>query len=325
MKYKTKLVFLISLISVCVLILIASFVFDPQNLNTKKSWYVWLNKTMLYHADRIIMNDAAASESIVLIRKNDYWFVRSHQMEYPANQEHVNDLFNLLSQKAAYPVRSTSLLSHERLGVTEQAASRIIVYGGASQIPLLDLLIGSGNDAGNEIYLRKNGINEVRSGADQFTQYSDLNQNTWFDLRLFGKDFPLHTKMIQQLHVVKNNPSESFSYILRREAAGDGTSWKIKASPDIILDDNKTESYLRMLLTSEAADFAVNSVPSDYEFTLGKIELLLDDLSVISFIIAPKTENDQYPAMISGRPFVYLIPEWAAKRILRTAEYFYTS
>jgi hypothetical protein len=78
-------------------------------------------------------------------------------------------------------VRASSISSYQRLGVTEQLASRIIIYGGASNIPLLDLLIGSGNSAGSEIYLRKNGNTQVRSGEDKFTYFSDAKQDAWLD------------------------------------------------------------------------------------------------------------------------------------------------
>lgn len=323
MKYKTKLIFLISLITACVLILIAGFVFDPQNMNARTSLYTWLDKTWIDQADRLVLKSAGLnSELVMLTRKNNVWHVLADGNEYPAKQERVTDLFNALSAKAAYPVAAWSSSSHAKLGVTEQAASRIILYGGASTIPLLDLLIGSGNSAGNEIYLRKNGNTEVRSGADQFTFYSDAKQNAWFDLRLIHYSRPLTSAMVQNITVAQNNEEQESSYTLSRFAGENGTSWRIDSFPAMLVDNAKAESYVRSLLTSEAADFAAASLPSDYDFSFGKIELLLDDLSSLSIFFAPALENGQHPAMSSGSPFVYLIPEWTAERMLREADYF---
>jgi hypothetical protein len=328
MKYKTKLIFLISLISICVFILVASFIFNPQNTNARKSLYTWLEKTWTLQVDRIVLKGSGfASEPIMLIRKLDRWFVRANEIDYPAKQELTADLLNLLSTRTAYPVRATSQSSHERLGVTEQLASRIIVYGGASQIPLLDLFVGSGNLAGSEIYLRKNGSNEVRSGADQFTHFSDAKQNAWFDLKLFSDEKMLTTNMIQQVCVFKNDSSQHSSYVLSRYVDEGRTSWKIDSLQTANIDNTKVESFLRTLLTSEAADFAAYLSDDDFtfgniEFNFGEIELLLDDLSRINISIAPALANNQYPAIMSGNPFVFLIPEWTVERMFREAEYF---
>jgi hypothetical protein len=277
----------------------------------------------MQQADKIVVKGIGLySQPITLIRKNNFWRVLVNQTEYPAKQESVDYLFRLLSTKALYPIRSTSFSSHEKLGVSENLASRIIVYGGASQIPLLDLLIGSGNLTGIEIYLRKNGTNEVRSGADEFTHYADAAQKFWFNLKLFSKDKTLTSNMIQQVSIYKNDFSKNITYTLSRQANEQGTFWKIDSSPEMIVDNNKAESYLRSLLATEAADFALNTNQSTYDFNFGNIELLFDDLSVTKIMFASKTENDQYPVMMSGNPFIYLIPEWTVERIFRDVEYF---
>lgn len=330
MKYKTKLAVLLPLIAVCVLVLIADTFFDPQNMNARTSLYTWLDRTWINQADQIVIKGTGlASDSVMLIRKSDRWFVLADGVEYPTKQEQVTDLFNLLSVRASYPVRSTSQSSHERLGVTEQAASRIIVYGGVSQIPLLDLLIGSGNSTGNEIYLRKNGSNEVRSGADYFTHFSDAKRNAWFDLRLFlfNNDKTLTNEMVQRVSIYKNSAGQNVSYTLSRYAEANGTSWIIDSPSNTIIDNTKAESFVRTLLTSEAADFAgshllTNTRLTNWDFSFGKVELLLEDLSVVSIMFGPELENNQHPAIISGKPFVHLIPQWTVERILRDAEYF---
>ncbi len=137
MKYKTKLIFLISLIAACVIALITGMIFDPQNMNARTSLYTWLDKIWIDQADRLVLKSAGLnSELVMLTRKNNVWHVLADGNEYPAKQERVTDLFNALSAKAAYPVAAWSSSSHAKLGVTEQAASRIIVYGGVSTIPL---------------------------------------------------------------------------------------------------------------------------------------------------------------------------------------------
>ncbi len=323
MKYKTKLIFLTSLIAGLVLILIASFIFDPKNMNTRTSLYTWLDKKWIDQADRIVVKGTGlASETTTLIRRNNIWYVLAGNTEYPAKQERVQNLFDLLSTKAPYPVRANSESSHEKLGVTERVASRIAVYGGISQIPLLDLLIGSGDSTGNEIYLRENGKKEVRSGADQFTNYSDSKQSTWFYLRMISDDpKPVTPGMVQRVTIT--SAEQHLSYTLSRYADDTGSSWRIDSSPAMVPDTNRVETYVRSLVNIEGAGFAVGSAQDDYRFTFGKAELVLEDLSRVTILFGPELENGQYPAMVSGgNPFVYLIPMWVKERTFREPAYF---
>jgi len=182
--YKKKVLLLSAIVAVLALIYILTFVFDSESLSGAA--FAWLDPSLSVMADGI---EISGPESrTVLRRRIGAWFVSGDSGEFPAKQERVDDLFDLLGRKANYPVRSSSQEGIERLGLTEESASRIVVRGGAG-LPLLDLLIGSADALGREIYLRRAPWNQVYSAEDKFSYFINLRANSWYDLRLFGEAF----------------------------------------------------------------------------------------------------------------------------------------
>ncbi len=147
MTYKKKAVVLSVIVAVLALIYILTFVFDPENRSSAA--FAWLDPSLLVMADGIEIS--GTENRIVLRRRNNVWFVADGTGEFPAKQDRVADLFALLTRKGNYPVRASSSEGIERLGLKEESASRITVRGGVG-LPLLDLLIGSANALGTEVY-----------------------------------------------------------------------------------------------------------------------------------------------------------------------------
>ncbi|MDR2536885.1 MAG: hypothetical protein LBC46_01140, partial [Treponema sp.] len=134
-KIYRKIYILTGLVVALALIYTATLIFEPERINTRDANYAWLDEKWVEQADRIeLIHDGT---SISLARKSGEWFVTRDGIDYPAKQLRIEDLLHVLSSKAPYLLRGSS--SHERFGLTEDSADRIVVQGGLSETPLLDL------------------------------------------------------------------------------------------------------------------------------------------------------------------------------------------
>ena len=302
MTYKKKVTFLSALVAVLVLIYILTFVFDSESRSAAA--FALLDPSLLVMADGIEISSPEGRT--VLRRRNDVWLIAGDTGEFPAKQDRVADLFALLIRKANYPVRSSSSEGIERLGLTEESASRVVVKGGAG-LPLLDLLIGGADALGREVYFRRAPWNQIYSAEDNFTYFINLKANSWYDLRLFTE---ASVDSIQQVEV--SFPDES--YVLRRSGRG----WIIPGKEDA-LDANRVEAFLKRLLEAEADSFAV-SAPETIE---GRITIQLGNGSTRSLQAGPLTEQNDRHATVSGSSYSYVLLERTFNNLFRAGSYYF--
>jgi len=315
LTYKKKVLILSSLVAVLALIYILTFVFDSEN--KRSAAFAWLDPSLFVMADGI---EIYGPESrTVLKRRSGTWFVSGDSGEFPVKQERVDDLFDLLSRKANYPVRASSSEGINRLALTEESASRITVRGGAG-LPLLDLLIGNADALGREVYLRRAPWNQIYSAEDSFSYFINLKANSWYDLRLFplaadlaGRSSPaeLSVDSIQQAEV--SFPDEA--YILRRSGRG----WIIPGAENAALDANRVEAFLKRLLEAEADSFTANA-PETIE---GRITLQFWNGSTRSLQTGPLTEEGNRSATVSGSSYFYVLSERTFSNLFRASSYYF--
>jgi hypothetical protein len=328
MSYKQKLRALLCLVGVLALVFAGTLVFDPQRVNSRSSAFAWLPADGRDRADRIEVY-RFGEEGVTLIRKNNEWFVPSEGLDLPAKPGRVEDLLRLLSSRGSYPLRASSSAAHERLGLMEETASRIVIRGGAGAYPLLDLLIGNEDAAGNEVYLRKNSQNEVRSGEDKLSAYVNGSRASWLNLRLFPETTP-GPDAVQRVTLVfpgdwpgaspEASPREPL--ILTRKDR-DWTMEGAAGTPDT----RQVESYIRAVLDAEGEDFISAMNPADPVFKAPHILLEMGDGAVRSIRLGPQEPAEggsRRSASVSGSPYVYALAEWTVNRILREGSYFVT-
>jgi hypothetical protein len=263
----------------------------------------------LDQVDRVLIQNPGLT--VNLLRRNNAWLVSRQGNEYPARQLRVEDLLAALSRRAAYPVRATSASSHRQLGL-EEGISRITLRGGAG-LPLLDLLIGKGGNTGREIYLRKANSNEVRSGEDIFTAYTESALAFWYDLRLFP-DGP-EAGDVQRLTVYPLAGEGSYAF------TRSGTGWKL-GGLDIEPDNTRVDSYVRGILTAEGEDFIpAPAFPAPFPGE-GRLMLELGNGTVLTLSLGPGEGEGRYMARLSGSPYLYALAGWTVERLFRDAGYF---
>jgi hypothetical protein len=314
MVYKKKLILLSGLTALLALIYAAALIFDPERVNARNAAFVWLDAEGADRADSIVIS-RQGEEIVSLARKNGLWFVPAEGIDLPVKQARVEDLFRILSARGAYPLRASSAASHERLGLAEGTAARIIIRGGAGAYPLLDLLVGNQDAAGREIYLKRQGQDEVRSGDTRIASYVNGTAGSWYDLRLFpeGSGGTIDTGMVQRLSV--DYPGGIAEPLTLSRS---GTGWTMGS---LSADTQRVELYIRSILDAEGEDFL--PVPDSPVFNEGRITLELGDGTNRIIRCGPlDEEGKRRSAQITGSPYVYQLAEWTLGRLFREASYF---
>jgi hypothetical protein len=313
MVYKKKLILLSGLTALLALIYAAALIFDPERVNARNAAFVWLDAEGADRADSVVIS-RQGEEIVSLIRKNGLWFVPAGGIDLPVKQARVEDLFRILSARGAYPLRASSAASHERLGLAEGTASRIIIRGGAGAYPLLDLLVGNQDAAGREIYLRRQGQNEVRSGDARIASYVNGTAGSWYDLRLFSETEAVDVGMVQRLSVDYPGGTAGPPLSLSRS----GTGWTMGS---LSADTQRVELYIRSVLDAEGEDFL--PAPDSPVFNEGRITLELGDGTNRIIRCGPlDEEGKRRSAQVTGSPYVYQLAEWTLGRLFREASYF---
>jgi hypothetical protein len=326
MTYNKKLAVLLAIIAALALAYTLGIVFEPERAGSRSAAYTWLDPKLADRIDRITIS--ASGNVTELTRKNNEWFVLHNGSEYPARRLRVEDLVNLLTKRAPYPVRSSNAASHERLGLTEDAAARITVSGGGGApsggappvgAALLDLLVGQGDNTGREVYLRRQGQNEVRSGEDNFTAYVSGSRASWYKLRLFpeSESGSLDVDGVQRFTVYTPGTSENGADAATRVFTRNGREWTFGGMNVKEADMSKVDAYLRGILTAEGDDFSDSVGPDDPMFKGSRITLELGNGEVRTIRLSPADETGRRFALVSGSPHVYSLAGWTAERLFR--------
>ncbi|MDR0583115.1 MAG: DUF4340 domain-containing protein [Treponema sp.] len=327
MTYKKRLFIHVMMIAALVLAYALGIVFDPERAASGSALLSWIDPQLVDRIDRIDIE--SGGETRELIRRNTGWFVLHNGKEYPARQMRVEVFIDLLAKRALYPVRSSNASSHERLGLTESTASRIIVSGGAG-LPLLDLLVGHGDNTGQEVYLRRQGQNEVRSGEDVFTSYTESSRTAWYNLRLFpeSENGVLDADSVQRLTVYAGEqtsgaddggPGGEAAPEELRVFTRNGREWTFNGINIAEADMNRVDSYVRGILNTEGDDF---SDIDEGGLNHSRVTLELGDGSVRILSLGPPDETGRRLARVSGSPYTYSLAGWAAGRLFRDASFF---
>jgi len=312
MVYKKKLNVLLGIIAALAVIYILTVIFDPERRGARSAAYSWLDPAETGKISGITITNSG--ETINLARNGGKWFVSRDGKDYPAKTARVEDFIAALAKRAAYPLRSSSASSHERLSLTEGQSTRVTVAAGAG-LPLLNLLIGQSDLTGQDVYLRKQGENEVRSGEDIFSTYTRSAVTAWYNLRLFpdsenGKLDAAHVQRFTVYHPAADDGESIPPQIFTRK----GKEWTFNfelANPDMAKIDN----YIRDIINTSGDDFVTSVTPSDPMFNNSRIVLELGNGGTNAIRLGPPDEDGKCYAAVSGSDCVYSIPGWVNRKL----------
>jgi hypothetical protein len=323
MVYKKKLIALSSLVVFLAVVYAITLFFDPERVGSRSAAFLWLDPKLQDQADSIELAKAGEWDNpLRLVRRGSNWYALIDEAEFPAKSARVEDLFRVLAARDAYPVRGSDAASHERLGLGENRAARILVKGGAG-LPLLDMLIGDSDAAGREVYMRKNGQNEFRSGEDKLSAYVNGAETSWHRLGFFSESpSPPDAALVQRITVKPLPPEEedavpSEPLVIARK----GAAWSIDGMDDETVDTQRVDSYLRGILDAEGDNFMSGQSAATAGFSDGQILLELGNGATLMINVGILPENRK-AATASGSPYVYALADWTVTRLFREKSYF---
>jgi len=315
MTYKNKIITLSSVIAALAIVYILTIIFDPQRRGARSDAYSWLAPNQ---NDKItgISIKKPGEETVTLSRNGGKWFVTRNGKDYPARQARVEDFIAALSKRAPYPVRSSNASIHERLSLTPDKAAQITVLAGSGP-PLLTLLIGQPDATGRNVYLRKQDQNEVRSGEDSFSIYTDFPLSSWYNLRLFpeNEEGKLNVTDIQRLTVYP--PEDAPSMVFTRNNREWTFNFEVP-KPDF----SEVDAYIRDILGVSGDDFIDGISPSDPMFNSCRIVMEQGNGVTKTLRLSPADDDGNCCATVSGSDFVYSIPSWAVTKLFVGTENF---
>ncbi|MDR3276985.1 MAG: DUF4340 domain-containing protein, partial [Treponema sp.] len=307
--YRRKLFLHTLLVALLALVYGAALLASPDRRALQSSSYVWLESQWTGQADRIELRGA---EALSLVLRAGIWFVRHDEgTEYPAKQARVADLLGLLASRRLYPVVQVSTASLARLGLAEPLADRIVLWGGAGAVPLLDLLLGYTDAAGRNIYLKKNNLREVRSGEDLFSGYLAQGASSWYYLKLLQPDAAqgaaqgaaqraaqLGLDSVSRLTVISPEADDAAAappLVISRTGSG----WTVAGLPPEALNLSRLEVYIRTVLEAEGDGFSAALSAASPVFSQGRIYLELSDGTSRSISLGPLVEGKR-TAIVDG-------------------------
>jgi len=313
MTYKNRLIFLGSLIGALILVYIVSIIIN-SDVGSKSSSYAWLDSKSVGKIVKIAIKDN--ENGYDLIKTNHQWFVLNNGTEFPAKQLRVEDFLKILTTRSSWSVRSTSASTHERFGL-EKPSGRVTIYG---DTVLLDLLTGYEDIFKNEIYLRKEGQNEVRAGDNAIKSYISSPVSSWYSLRLIpeSENGSIDLSSVQRLSVYTPQETQIFSRRNRK--------WEISGVTVEKPDQSIIDSYIRQVITIEGDNFedSVKSNDPMFNTSTTSMSIELGNGRIITIRFSPIDYSGARFAYVSGKDYVYFIPSYQAGKLFRSAASFET-
>jgi hypothetical protein len=313
MTYNNKKLFLLSLIAVLALLYTGSLIFSPERSGSKSASFVWLDSKLAARTGRIVID--TADGIVELVKRDNRWFVLHNGSEYPARQTRVEDFLDIFTQRAPWPVRSSSASAHTRFGLDEKAP-RVTVF--AENAAILDILLGGDDITGREMYVCRYGQNEVRSGSNAIRAYVTGNVTSWYNLRLISESEDGKTGIdnVQRLTVSNEGGTVVFSRKNR--------IWTVLGIEDAKTDQGVIENYIRVVLNTEGDGFFDTTTDEPPDFTGARILLEFGNGTVKTINFSGADEDGRRIAAVSGSEYVYSIPSWVVNRLFRDISSFET-
>jgi len=309
--YKKKVIYLSSLIAVFTLLYAGSFIFNSDQSNNKKASYIWLDPKLAEQIDRITVN--TEEQKLELVKRKDNWFVLHNGGEYPARKARIEDFISNFTSRSVWLVRASGASSHASFAL-EGETPRLTMYGENSVY--LDILFSNKEKTGREIYVRRFGNDEVRSGDNTFISFINGTAASWYNLRFFpdSEDNKISLQDVQRFSLY----NEGESLIFTRS----NNSWEVSGVNIVNPDIKSIEDYISTVLNSEGDDF-VDSVSSNTpELNYSRIVIEFGNGKISTIRISAADENNRRFAQVSGSDYIYAIPSWVSARILKNAASF---
>ncbi|MDR1128326.1 MAG: DUF4340 domain-containing protein [Treponema sp.] len=336
MSFKQKLLIRASITLALALVLAATFIFNPERVSGRQDAYAWLESRLAGEAGRV---EIKGETEITLAKRDSGWVVENSGKEYPAKPEAVEDLFTALTARGVYARRGNTASSHESLGLAEETAARITVSGGPGGAVFLDLLIGDSDATGREVYYRKAGQDEIRSGGSGIAAFLSYSRPSWYDLKIFPDSGSLDTAQVYRVTLIAPPFSENGENGENQESAAGGNAplvilragqgWTVEGLAPEETDTGRVEAFVRQVLDTSADDYVPEMSAGEAVFNEGRVLIEFSGLPARTIRLGPPLAFNEEDGSVTRRsavrndsPYVFALSSWNLARLFRGRDYF---
>ncbi len=247
----------------------------------------------------------AAPEDTVRLRAGDAWTVNGHRAAADAEES----LRRALVQAQLGGLVGRNPENHERLGVTRTMGRRLTVYsGGTAQ---LSLVVGRRGRAGGQVYVRREGEDEVYTLQGTLVSLVNRDVDDWRDKEIIQAG----RELVERIEFSYSDES----FVLARDTAG----WHLEPS-GAAADQNTVAGVLSILSGLLATGFADEPVADTltWEPPSGRLRLVGPGGTAIGELIFLEREDVGFYVRRAGSPIVYTISGHTGRQLLKREQGF---
>jgi len=308
-EFKKRTTILSGILIALGLIYVLGQVLSPERAGKRRDTYTLLDRRTADSVARIYLV-FPEDRPIELAEEGGSWHLLRDGGRYPVRRERVGDLLDALAGPGLFPVRASSETAAGRLGLAEDAATRISLADGNNRL-LLDLLVAP-DSSGRNINFRHFGENEVRSGDDRLSGFLRPSPESWYDLRLFPEEALLPAD-VMRLTVSPPGRDGEAQVFTRTER-----SWDLSFG-DGAVNSGRVDQYVRDILSGTADGFGDDP---ETAFADAAITIEFADGSWRTLEFGEADAENVRPARVSGRELTFLLRGWQHERLFPEEETF---
>ncbi len=255
-------------------------------------------------------------ETLTLLREGDSWQVGAER--YPGDEEVIGELLTSLRELGEVDVIS-GRSNYEQYGLTGAEAYQLSLAQEGTEV--LSLRLGANAAAGSAVYGRVNSRPEVVLLPRRVKDRASV-EATEFRNKLMAS---IEAETIRSASISgSGSPSITLTAIVNAEPPEDATpleeidaTWQVEGAESVAPE--RIQSFLQELASLQAQNFLDNR-PDGAPF--GTVTLDTTE-GQERLELYPPDENNLYPVVSSTTEYVFLIPDWRARRLLLGVEGFF--
>ncbi|MCK5214335.1 MAG: DUF4340 domain-containing protein [Candidatus Omnitrophica bacterium] len=230
-------------------------------------------------------------KEVILQKKNEVWVVKN-QHDALVDMAKFEPLITKIDQMAG-ELRSAQEDLLSDYGITDDEGLRIKLQEG--EVEVADIIVGAkksgirnfARKAGSaEVYILDKGVLDEMGLFDEVS-IDDFREDYWVDKRIvhFGH------QQVKSLSLEKDGKP-----VLKiiTEIVDERKRWKTAEEYPFIVDPTRVQRYVKALSEAKAAEIVSSEESSGFEASRWKIQIEMDDESVINIVLGDEKDGLQY-------------------------------